>query len=415
MVYGNASLTVYAQSDLQTIKSRNLVIDLGNGVKTNAQLTIPAIGNGPFPGVLLITGSGAEDMNETGGFIRIDNKTGEKIYPPTPFFQIAEYLSDRGFVTLRYDKRGIGTNHTILDSNVWGNLTINDLEQDANKALAVLTQQPEVDNSKITVLGHSEGTLIAPRVAIDNPGKVKNIVLMAAVALNGSEMLDFQTVSLPLLYAKEVLDKDHNGSLSVQEASKDVTFQRIIGGNLSIILTQNLANGTKIQKTEYNPNNDTYINIENELKPALIEKAKSFFSPSASTVSESSGKCTNLEGCPLYESSFLALEPNLSTITKVPSNTSIVILNGENDTQAPVQGAFLLQQKLTEINHPDHIIITYPDLGHELYPSSQWLTSQGPIQQYVLADLYSWLEAHSGFTNSTPSFSSSNSFSTGKG
>src|SRR5215210_1551508 len=153
LLYGGASFTVNAQSDLQTVKYRNLVIDLGNGVKTNAQLTIPAIGNGPFPGVLLITGSGAEDMNETGGFIRIDNKTGEKIYPPTPFFQIAEYLSERGSVTLRYDKRGIGTNHTILDSNVWGNLTINDLEQDANKALAVLTQQPEVDNSKITVLG----------------------------------------------------------------------------------------------------------------------------------------------------------------------------------------------------------------------------------------------------------------------
>ena len=396
MIYGNASLTVYAQSDLQTIKSRNLVIDLGNGLKTNAQLTYPAVaGSGKYPGVLLITGSGAEDMNSTGGFIRIDNATGSKIYPSTPFFQIAEYLSDRGFITLRYDKRGIGTNHTILDSNVWGNLTINDLEQDANKALAVLMQQPEVDNSKITVLGHSEGTLIAPRLAIDNPDKVKNIVLMAAVALNGSEMLDFQTVSLPLLYAKEVLDKDHNGSLSVQEASKDVTFQRIIGGNLSLILTQNLANGTKIQKPEYNPNNDTYINIESELKPALIEKAKSFFSPSSasSTVSESSGKCTNLEGCPLYQSSFFALEPNLSTITRVPSNTSILILNGENDTQAPVQGAFLLQQKLTEINHPDHTLITYPDLGHEFYPSSQWLTSQGPIQQYVLADLYSWLQA----------------------
>ena len=413
MVYGNAGLTVYAQSDLQTIKSRNLVIDLGNGVKTNAQLTVPAIGNGPFPGALLITGSGAEDMNSTGGFIRIDNATGSKIYPSTPFFQIAEYLSDRGFVTLRYDKRGIGTNHTILDSNVWGNLTIDDLEQDANKALAVLMQQPEVDNSKITVLGHSEGTLIAPRLAIDNPDKVKNIVLMGAVALNGSEMLDFQTVSLPLLYAKEVLDKDHNGSLSVQEASKDVTFQRIIGGNLSLILTQNLANGTKIQKPEYNPNNDTYINIENELRPALIEKAKSFFSPSSAstTVSESSAKCTNLEGCPLYQSSFLALEPNLSTITRVPSNTSILILNGENDTQAPVQGAFLLQQKLTEINHPDHTLITYPDLGHEFYPSSQWLTSQGPMQQYVLADLYSWLEALSGFTHIAAVMPSSNSSS----
>jgi uncharacterized protein len=412
--------TVHAQSDLQTIKYRDIVIDLGNGVNTNAQLTIPAIGNASFPGVLLITGSGAEDMNETGGYIRIDNATGSKIYPSTPLFQIAEYLSDRGFVTLRYDKRGIGTNHTILDSNIWGNLTINDLVQDANKALAVLMQQPEVDNSKITVLGHSEGTVIAPRVAIDNPSKVKNIVLMGALAQNMSEILDFQTVSLPLLYAKEVLDKNHNGSLSVQEASQDVNFQALIGGNISLILTQDLTNGTKLLKPEYNPNKDTYININTELRPALIERAKSFFSTSSSAssaLSESSGKCTNLEGCPLYQSSFLALEPNLSTISKVPSNTSILIFNGENDTQTPVYGAFLLQQKLTEINHPDHTLITYPDLGHDFYPSSQWITSQGPIPQYVLADLYSWLEAHSGFTRSpSPSiFSSSNSSSTGKG
>jgi len=58
-------------------------------------------------------------MNETSGYIRIDNKTGSKIYPAAqPFFQIAEYLSERGFAVLRYDKRGIGANFTILDSNV---------------------------------------------------------------------------------------------------------------------------------------------------------------------------------------------------------------------------------------------------------------------------------------------------------
>ena len=46
-----------AQQYIPTIKYRNLVIDLGNGVKTKAQLTIPAIGKGPFPGVLLIDGA----------------------------------------------------------------------------------------------------------------------------------------------------------------------------------------------------------------------------------------------------------------------------------------------------------------------------------------------------------------------
>jgi len=46
-----------------------------------------------------------------------------------------------------------------LDPNVWGNATTNDLIQDSKKALNVLMQQPEVDSEKISVIGHSEGTL----------------------------------------------------------------------------------------------------------------------------------------------------------------------------------------------------------------------------------------------------------------
>ncbi|MDQ6862942.1 MAG: prolyl oligopeptidase family serine peptidase [Thermoproteota archaeon] len=82
--------------------------------------------------------------------------------------------------------------------------------------------------------------------------------------------------------------------------------------------------------------------------------------------------------------------PTLSIIGNVSKSTGILLLNGENDSQTPVQQAFLLQQRLTEVNHPDHTLITYPNLGHVLYPSSQWSTGLGPIQQYVLADIYSW-------------------------
>ena len=161
-----------AQQYIPTIKYRNLVIDLGNGLKTNAQLTFPAVGKGPFPGVLLIAGSGAHDKNETLGYILNHHPT-----PPKPFWQIAQYLSEGGFAVLRYDKRGIGANKTILNSNVWGNMTANQLKQDAEKALNVLMQQPEVDPKRITLIGHSEGTIIVPRVAVDNPTKIKNIVL----------------------------------------------------------------------------------------------------------------------------------------------------------------------------------------------------------------------------------------------
>jgi uncharacterized protein len=97
------------------------------------------------------------------------------------------------------------------------------------------------------------------------------------------------------------------------------------------------------------------------------------------------------------------MTPNLSIIGNVSKSTGILILNGENDSQTPVQQAFLLQQRLTEVNHPDHRLITYPNLGHTFYPSSQWSTGIGPIQQYVLADIYAWLETHSGFTSAASS------------
>jgi pimeloyl-ACP methyl ester carboxylesterase len=366
-----------AQQYIQTIKHRNLVIDLGNGVKTNAQLTLPAIGKGPFPGVLLVHGSGRTDMNET-------------LPNAKPFWQISQYLSERGFAVLRYDKRGIGANHAIVDSNIWGNATFNDLKRDAQKALAVLISQPEVDPTKITIIGHSEGTIITPRIAIDNTTKVKNIVLMGAVAQNLSDILYFQVVSIPLLYAEKVLDHNHDGMLSISEANRDPVFSDMIG-NLTVLLETN--NGTKHQlNPNYNTNNDAYISINNELKPKLVAQFGSY------SVVTPGKKCTGT--CAIWIRSHDALEPTLSIIGNVPPKTSILILQGENDTQTTVQQAFLLQQALINKGHPDHTLITYPNLGHVFYPSSEWSTGFGPIEQYVLADLYGWLEAHSGLSHS---------------
>jgi uncharacterized protein len=115
------------------------------------------------------------------GFV---HKNGPK--PLTPFLQIAQYLSERGFAVLRYDKRGIGANITI-DQNVWGNATINDLIHDAEKALNILTLQPEVDSKRISIIGHSLGTIIAPRVAIDNS-------TMGTVTSNIRDLVQYQSI-----------------------------------------------------------------------------------------------------------------------------------------------------------------------------------------------------------------------------
>ncbi|MGE3858914.1 MAG: alpha/beta hydrolase family protein [Nitrososphaeraceae archaeon] len=400
------SITIHAQSDLETIKYRNLVIDLGNDVKTNAQLTIPAVGNGPFPGVLLVPGSGAMDMNTTLGIVRIDNETGTKIYPPTRlFFQIAEYLSERGFVTLRYDKRGIGENMTILDSNIWGNMTFNDLKHDAERALNLLIQQPEVDPKRISIIGHSEGTIIAPRVAIDNAEKVKNIILMGTAAQNlVRDILRFQVVDLPLEYAMKVLDRNHTGLISIQQIAKDPLLSSYLESTL-LHTDNNTKTIIKNQTEQFDTSSQ--ISIQKQIKPALM---KYYENETALNLS----KCNDIRGCPLWFRSEFNLVPNLSIIGNISKSTGILILNGENDSQTTVQQAFLLQQRLTDVNHPDHTIITYPDLGHAFYPSSQWQIALGPIPQYVLRDLYSWLESHSELTALTTSnlLSSSSSNST---
>ena len=144
------------------------------------------------------------------------------------------------------------------------------------------------------------------------------------------------------------------------------------------------------------------VSIDKQLNPSLVrtyEKLTAF----------NSSKCNSLGPCPLWWKSVSSLIPNLSIIGNVAKSTSILILNGQNDSQTPVEQAFLLQQRLTEVNHPDHTLITYPDLGHIFYPSSKWSTGIGPIEPYVLADLYSWLESHSGFTRLPALIPSSNS------
>jgi pimeloyl-ACP methyl ester carboxylesterase len=251
--------------------------------------------------------------------------------------------------------------------------------------LNVLIQQPEVDPKRIIIIAHSEGTVIAPRIAIDNLTKVKNIVLMGIVAQNLiRDILHYQDVYLPSEYAKQVLDKNHTGMISIQQIAKDPVFNDFFSKGTSNALAKEFGN---------EKNSSDYISIDKKLNPILI---KTYENMTAFNLS----KCNNTLGCPIWIRSYFSLLPTLSIIGNISKSTGILILNGENDSLTPVQQAFILQQRLTEVNHPDHTLITYPNLGHGFSPSSQWSTGSGPFEQYVLADIYAWLEAHSGLSHS---------------
>ena len=186
-------------------------------------------------------------------------------------WQIGQYLSERGFAVLRYDKRGVGANYTILDTNVWGNTTANDLIQDSKKALNVLIQQPEVDPKRISIIGHSEGTLYAPRLAIDNSTNVKNIILMGVLAQNPVKVVEYyQDVSLPLEYATQVLDRNHTGSISIQQIANVPLFIEALAVATLLLRTNNTKAITTTLAKDFGMSG--YISIEKQLKPLLVKE-----------------------------------------------------------------------------------------------------------------------------------------------
>lgn len=121
---------------------------------------------GRFPTLLLITGSGQQDRDET-------------IFEHKPFAVLADYLTKKGYAVLRVDDRGIGKT-----TGAHAGITSADFAKDAEAGLAYLQTRREVDKTKLGLLGHSEGGLIAPMVAAVNPG-VSFIVLWGAPATGG--------------------------------------------------------------------------------------------------------------------------------------------------------------------------------------------------------------------------------------
>ncbi|MFZ6709459.1 alpha/beta hydrolase family protein [Undibacterium sp. TC9W] len=132
-------------------------------------LTLPQ-GKGPFPAVVLVHGSGPNDRDET---IK-DHKF---------FLVLADHLSTQGIAVLRYDKRGIAAS-----TGDYKSATTFDFADDAQAAVDYLRTHSEINQDKLGVIGHSEGGLIAPMLAANNP-KLKFIVLMAGPGVRTDAVL----------------------------------------------------------------------------------------------------------------------------------------------------------------------------------------------------------------------------------
>ncbi|NCT90483.1 alpha/beta hydrolase [Cellulomonas sp. APG4] len=144
------------------------------GVTFAGTLATPA-GTGPFAAALVVPGSGP-----------VDRDSNHKRMPLGITRELAEALTAAGVATLRYDKRGVGA--TPGD---WREAGFDTTTDDVRTALAALRARPEVDASRVVVVGHSEGALHATRVAADD-GDLAGVVLLSGSATPGEELLRWQ-------------------------------------------------------------------------------------------------------------------------------------------------------------------------------------------------------------------------------
>lgn len=138
-------------------------------IKIAGTLTVPE-GKGPFPAVVLITGSGPQNRNE-------------ELLGHKPFLVIADYLTRHGIAVLRYDDRGVGKSQ-----GSYADATSADLATDAEAAFEFLKDNPDINPKDIGLIGHSEGALIAPIVASTNHN-IAFIVSLAGPGVNGEQII----------------------------------------------------------------------------------------------------------------------------------------------------------------------------------------------------------------------------------
>lgn len=174
------------------------------GVTLAGTLTIPGTA-GPHPAVILISGSGPQNRDE-------------EVFGHKPFLVLADYLTRRGIVVLRYDDRGIGSSTGSFET-----ATSLDFATDAASAVRYLEQHPEVAPGNIGLVGHSEGAHVATMVAARFED-VAHLVLLAGIGIPGSEVSLMQSKALrPFPVAdEEAYERFTRTSIEIASSTTDV-------------------------------------------------------------------------------------------------------------------------------------------------------------------------------------------------
>jgi len=192
------------------------------GLVLAGTLTLPSK-NGIFPVVVLISGSGPQNRDE-------------ELLGHKPFLILSDYLTKNGIAVLRFDDRG-----TALSKGDFKTATSVDFSTDVEAGVQYLKTRKEINKSKIGLIGHSEGGIIAPMVA-SRSNDISFIVLLAGTGIPGDQLLLLQQklIGKALGISEDDLLKNEITNKKAFEIVTKSTNSEQLKSDLSNYIKQNL-------------------------------------------------------------------------------------------------------------------------------------------------------------------------------
>ncbi|MCB0061963.1 MAG: alpha/beta fold hydrolase, partial [Caldilineaceae bacterium] len=341
------------------VRYRNLLIHLEGEFGSKAQFTFPPEGDGPWPLVILFSGTGPADMDAS-----YSPGSGQPV--STNFKRIAEILGEQGIAVLRVNKRGVLA-HGQYDYEQLAQITVNQRIADAEDIIATAKRQPEVDPDRLFLFGWSEGAIVATYAAHNHP-TFAGLILQAPLNLSLQEALAYEYINIGFPYLQEVVDGDGDGKLSEAEIAS------IPAGPIWFLAFFALPNPVLMAALPLQPNvdinGDGLIDIQQELRPFV-------------------------EGLiPLLSRFYANASPSQSIDELVPDLAMpILLLHGERDGWIPIRAA-----EQVAAAAPDKVtFLRYPILGHALsYTSVQAEDAFGEMALTPINDIANWVLRVSG-------------------
>lgn len=325
-------------SEDNQIKNETEYIIKNEDIEIGGTLTLPE-GELKAPLLIMSSGSGAQDRNS-------------EIFEFKIFQIIAQDLAKQGIPSFRYDDRGINKS-----SGNFGNATLSDLVSDVDAIIGFFQNNEDHNFEEFIVLGHSQGGVVAGKIATEN-GAVVQLILMGSTAPSLSEILRYQ---VELAYENTPVERE---LIEAEIDARETLMKTIVDeGNVE---EAELAYG-KAYKSVLNglpeAQRNSIPDIDGMVKNQMSSLIAAFSSPQMKSLL------------------FYVPTNDLEKI-KIP----VLVLAGGKDTQVTISQNLEPIRKALETSGSSFEVITFPEANHLFQKAENGSVNEYPFLKKEFVD-----------------------------